>query len=103
MFNIGAGEWLLLAVLGIILVGPDRLPHLASDAAKLVRRFKELTSQATQELRESLGPGFEDLNVADLHPKRFIAKTLNEAVEGAVPVAEIREIAKSAKIDPDLL
>jgi sec-independent protein translocase protein TatB len=103
MFNIGAGEWLLLAVLGIILVGPDRLPHLASDAAKLVRRFKELTSQATQELRENLGPGFEDLNVADLHPKRFIAKTLNEAVEGAVPVAEIREIAKSAKIDPDLL
>ena len=103
MFNIGAGEWLLLAVLGIILVGPDRLPHLASDAAKLVRRFKELTSQATQEFRENLGPGFEDLNVADLHPKRFIAKTLNEAVEGAVPVAEIREIAKSAKIDPDLL
>jgi sec-independent protein translocase protein TatB len=103
MFNIGAGEWLLLAVLGIILVGPDRLPHLATDAAKLVRRFKELTSQATQELRENLGPGFEDLNVADLHPKRFIAKTLNEAVEGAVPVAEIREIAKSAKIDPDLL
>ena len=103
MFNIGAGEWLLLAVLGIILVGPDRLPHLASDAAKLVRRFKELTSQATQELRENLGPGFEDLNVADLHPKRFIAKTLNEVVEGAVPVAEIREIAKSAKIDPDLL
>ena len=103
MFNIGAGEWLLLAVLGIILVGPDRLPHVASDAAKYVRKFKELTSKATEELRENLGPGFEDLNVSDLNPKKFIAKTLTEATEGAVPVAELREIAQNAKIDPDLL
>jgi len=103
MFNIGAGEWLLLAVLGIILVGPERLPHVATEAARYVRRFKELTAQATTELRENLGPGFEDLNVSDLNPKKFIAKTLNGAAEDAIPVAEIREIAKSAKIDPDLL
>jgi sec-independent protein translocase protein TatB len=106
MFNIGAGEWLLLAVLGVILVGPDRLPRVASDGAKLLRRFKELTSAATHELRENLGPGFEDLNVTDLHPKRFIMKTINEGVESAVPMNELREIrdiAKEAKIDPDLL
>ncbi len=106
MFNIGAGEWLLLAVLGVILVGPDRLPHVASEAARYVRRFKELTAQATTELRENLGPGFEDLNVSDLNPKKFIAKTLSSATESAIPVAELREIgeiAKKAKIDPDLL
>ena len=106
MFNIGAGEWLLLAVLGVILVGPDRLPQVASDAAKLIGRLKELTSVATHELRENLGPGFEDLNVTDLHPKRFIMKTINEGVEGAVPMNELREIrdlTKEAKIDPDLL
>jgi sec-independent protein translocase protein TatB len=100
MFNIGVGEWLLLAVLGIILVGPDRLPHVATEAAQLVRRFKEFTTKATEELRENLGPGFEDINVADLHPKKFIARTLNEA---ALPTAEIREIVQQAKIDPDLL
>lgn len=103
MFNIGAGEWLLLAVLGIILVGPDRLPHVAADAARWVRRFKELTSRATEELRENLGPGFENLEVSDLHPKKFIAKTLSEAGESALPITELREISKSAKIDPDLL
>jgi sec-independent protein translocase protein TatB len=103
MFNIGAGEWLLLAVLGVILVGPDRLPHVAADAARLVRRFKELTSKATEELRENLGPGFENLEVSDLNPKKFITKTLNEAGESALPIAEIREISKNARIDPDLL
>jgi sec-independent protein translocase protein TatB len=100
MFNIGAGEWLLLAVLGIILVGPDRLPHVAAQAAQLVRRFREISAKATEELRENLGPGFEDINVTDLHPKKFIARTLNEA---ALPTDEIREIAQQAKIDPDLL
>ena len=44
--------------------------------------------------------GVEDINVADLHPKKFIARTLNEA---ALPTAEIREIVQQAKIDPDLL
>ena len=103
MFNIGAGEWALLAVLGIILIGPDRLPHVASEAARYIRKFKELTSQATEELRGNLGPGFEDLNVTDLNPKRLIAKTINEATEKAIPVAELREISREAKIDPDLL
>ena len=109
MFNIGAGEWLLLAVLGIILIGPDRLPSVAADAARYIRRFKEFTSKATEDLRETLGPGFEDLSVADLHPKMLIVKTLNEAAEGALPVAELKDIQNmtkkvtQAKIDPDLL
>jgi len=46
-------------------------------------------------------PGYEDLKVADLHPKRLISKHLNEAL--AEPKSELEELKKSAKIDPDLL
>jgi len=84
-------------LLAIILVGPDRLPNLAVDAAKLVKKIKTLSQTATAELRQNLGPGFEDLQPSDLHPKKFIQKHISNALEDD-------ESAKfKAKIDPDLL
>jgi sec-independent protein translocase protein TatB len=97
-FDIGGGEIIGLAILGLILVGPERLPKLASDAAVLVRRIQRISQAATKELRENLGPGFENLQPADLHPKTFLKKQLADALE------QVDADAKPvAKIDPDLL
>jgi sec-independent protein translocase protein TatB len=101
MFGIGGGEFIALALVALFLVGPDKLPQFSGDAAKFIRKMRDLAQGATKELRENLGPGYEDLNVADLHPKKFITKHINEAL--AEPSAEIAEIKKAAKIDPDLL
>ena len=99
-FDIGAGEILGLAILGVILVGPERLPHVAAEAAKLVKKLRALSQTATAELRENLGPGFENLQPADLNPKTFIKKQLADALdENQKPVAK----KITAKIDPDLL
>jgi sec-independent protein translocase protein TatB len=67
-FDFGAGEILGLALLAIILVGPERLPNLALDAAKLIKKIRAMSQTATSELRKNLGPGFEDLQPSDLHP-----------------------------------
>jgi sec-independent protein translocase protein TatB len=83
------------------LVGPDRLPKLTSDLTGLIRKVRDLAQGATKDLRENLGPGYEDLTVSDLNPKKFLSKHVNEAL--AEPAAEIAEIKKAAKIDPDLL
>ena len=101
MFGIGAGEFIAIAMVAAVLVGRDRLPKLTSDLANLIRKVRNLAQGATKDLRENLGPGYEDLTVADLNPKKFISKHLNEAI--AEPAAEIAEIKKMAKIDPDLL
>ena len=99
-FDIGAGEILGLAILGVILVGPERLPHVAAEAAKLVKKLRALSQTATAELRENLGPGFENLQPSDLHPKTFIKKQLADALdENQKPVTK----KINAKIDPDLL
>ena len=45
-FDLGAGELLGLAVLGMILVGPERLPRLASDAAKMVKKLPSKDAKA---------------------------------------------------------
>lgn len=97
-FGMSGGDLIGLAVLGLILVGPERLPKLASEAASLIRRIQRISHSAIQELRENLGPGFENLQPSDLNPKTFIRKQLNDALED-------QEIPSrpQPKIDPDVL
>jgi len=102
MFNIGAGEIATLAGLALNLIGPDKLPEVAKQAAKFLQKIRNLANNATVELRENLGPGFEDLQPSDLHPKKFIAKHL-DTISGESEIREAKEIVENAKIDPDLL
>jgi sec-independent protein translocase protein TatB len=100
-FDFGAGELIGLAILGMVLVGPDKLPGLAAQAAKLVKKMRSLATTATNELKENLGPGFEDLKPADLNPKTFVKKQI-EAVLDESP-AKTKPRKPESKIDPDLL
>lgn len=101
-FDLGAGELLGLAVLGMILVGPERLPRLASDAAKLVNKLRKISNSATAELRDNLGPGFEDLQPSDLNPKTFIKKQINDVLAQEDAPQKSKPTYES-KIDPDLI
>mgnify|MGYP000430134223 CR=1 FL=1 len=76
MFGIGGGELVALALVAVVLVGPDKLPQFSVDSAKFIRRIRDLAQGATKDLRENLGPGYEDLTVSDLHPKKFISKPI---------------------------
>jgi sec-independent protein translocase protein TatB len=99
-FDIGAGEILGLAVLGMILLGPERLPKAAAEAAQWVKKIRALSQTATAELRENLGPGFENLQPADLHPKVFVKKQLGELLDETPAIKPARPVAK---IDPELI
>jgi sec-independent protein translocase protein TatB len=99
-FDFGAGEIIGLAVLAMILIGPDKLPTFAVEAAKFVKKAREFANKATNELKENLGPGFEDLKPTDLHPKTFIQKQLSGVLDDQ---PEASSVKVSGKIDPDLL
>ena len=98
-FDFGAGEIIGLLILAVILIGPDRLPHFAVDAAKFVKRVREVATSATNELKENLGPGFEDLIPTDLNPKTFLKKQLDSVLDESEP----KKSKIKHRIDPDLL
>ena len=99
-FDFGAGEIIGLAILAMVLVGPDKLPQFAVEAAKVVKKLRGLATTATNELKENLGPGFEDLKPADLNPKTFVKKQI-ESVLDETPTKVLKR--PENKIDPDLL
>ena len=96
--DVGLGELIGLGILALFLVGPDRLPSVAVEAAKLIKKLRNYAVNATDQIKDSLGPGYEDLKPEDLHPKNFIKKQLNEAL-----VDEPKKLNGKVKLDPDML
>lgn len=81
MFNIGAGEFLVLGVLALLVLGPDQLPKVAAQAGRALRQLRRMADNAKRDIREGLGPEYKDFDVADLNPKRFVQKHFWEAVD----------------------
>jgi sec-independent protein translocase protein TatB len=102
-FDFGAGELIGLAILAMVLVGPERLPRLAVDAAKFVKKARDFASNATTELKANLGPGFEDLDATDLNPKNFIKKQIGNVLDDDAPKNKKYPSSFAYSIDPDLL
>ncbi|MGV0626377.1 Sec-independent protein translocase protein TatB [Mycolicibacter minnesotensis] len=59
--NVGWGEILVLVVLGLVILGPERLPGAIRWTAGALRQVRDYASNATEQLRDEMGPEFEDL------------------------------------------
>ena len=59
--NVGWGEMLLLVVVGLVILGPERLPGAIRWTSSTLRQARDYVSGATSQLREDLGPEFDDL------------------------------------------
>ena len=55
--NVGWGEMLVLVVVGLVILGPERLPGAIRWTSNALRQARDYVSGATRQLREDLGPG----------------------------------------------
>ncbi|MBD2829326.1 Sec-independent protein translocase subunit TatB [Streptomyces globisporus] len=91
MFNdIGALELLTLGVLAVLVFGPDKLPKLIQDVTRTIRKIREFSDSAKEDIRSELGPQFKDFEFEDLNPKTFVRKQLMDGNDD-LGLKEIRE------------
>jgi sec-independent protein translocase protein TatB len=76
VFDLSITKLLVLAVLALVIFGPDQLPKIASQAGRALRDLRRLADAAKADLREGLGPEFDDFDINDLNPKNFVRKHL---------------------------
>lgn len=53
MDSLGFPEMLVVAVVALLVFGPERLPEMAREAAKWLRRFRSSASRSLDELRRA--------------------------------------------------
>ena len=76
MFDLSLPKLLVLAVIALVVFGPDELRMIAAQAGRALRDLRQIAEGATSDLREGLGPEFTDFDIEDLNPKRFVHKHL---------------------------
>lgn len=76
----GLPELAVIALVAIIVFGPDRLPDFARQAGRLVRQVRTMANAARDELRAELGPEYADLELRDLDPREIVRKHIAEAM-----------------------
>jgi sec-independent protein translocase protein TatB len=59
--SVGWGEILVLIVAGLFILGPERLPGAAAWVGRSIRQVKEYATGAREQLRNELGPEFDEL------------------------------------------
>ena len=75
-FDIGPLELVALVVLAVLAFGPDKLPKVIQDTMAFIRKVREFSDSAKDDIRRELGPEFKDFEFEDLNPKTFIKKNL---------------------------
>ncbi|RBY95936.1 translocase [Blastococcus sp. TF02-8] len=77
--SIGWGEIVVLALAALFIFGPERLPHLAKDAAAGLKKVRAAITGVREQMHDSMGEDFAELRDLDLrkyHPRTFIREQL---------------------------
>lgn len=90
MFNLGLAEIAVIAVLGLLVFGPDKLPKAVQSLTAGVRALRASASDATRSLQDAAGWDATETKqtlseIADLHPKRLMGSIVADAAPAPAP------------------
>lgn len=87
MFNFSGSEIIFLLILGLVVLGPEKLPGVLRKAGRLYGEFKRVTSDAQSELRQAFSDPIKDLqSTANEYKGMFTdaAKSVNKELADTV-------------------
>ena len=89
MIDINGWEFVILIVLGVVILGPERLPEYAAKLGRLVRQARAMAEGAKGQLREQMGPEFDDINWRQYDPRQYDPRRIvREALMDPSPLDE---------------
>lgn len=92
MFDVGFTELLLLAVIGVVVIGPERLPAVARTVGKAVGEARRFASGLQRQLEQEVK--IEELNrkiMEDTKGKEFSTNTDSKPETPAATATETTE------------
>ncbi|GAB6900933.1 Sec-independent protein translocase family protein [Kineosporia succinea] len=71
MFGINPAEFIVLVAVAAVVLGPERLPQYAQGLARIVVQLRNMAQGASRQVREELGPEFDDIDWQKLDPRQY--------------------------------
>jgi len=104
VFGLSSEKILILLVLAVFILGPERLPQYARSFAQFIKKLRKMANSAQEQMKNELGEGFEDLDWKKLDPRQYDPRRIiREALledEVAVKHSDLNQV--KAKKQPKL-
>jgi sec-independent protein translocase protein TatB len=71
VFGINGPEFILLLLIGILVIGPQRLPEYTQKLANLVREVRRMASGAREQIKEEVGIDIDDVDWKKYDPRQY--------------------------------
>ncbi len=71
MFGITSWKLLILLIAAMVLIGPERLPEYLAKMRTYVRQARDMANGAKGNLKDQLGPDFEDVDWRQYDPRQY--------------------------------
>jgi sec-independent protein translocase protein TatB len=111
VFGVNGWEIILLALLAVFILGPERLPEYAAKLAHGIRKLRVMAEGARGQLRDQLGPEYEDIDwrqydPRQYDPRRIVRDALREPLDDAInplrdEIGSVRTAARRAGTTDD--
>ncbi|TDK23631.1 Sec-independent protein translocase TatB [Arthrobacter crusticola] len=114
MLGINGLEFVVLALLAVVILGPERLPEYASQLARLVKGLRRMATGAREQLREEVGPELDEVDWRKLDPRQYdprriirealledfddVLKPVSSGAPAPVPPAGIRSAPQTVRL-----
>ncbi len=86
----GWAEIAVIAIVGLLVFGPDKLPGMAKQAGQFVRTVRQMADNAKNDLGRELGQDFSEMDLRDLDPREVVRRNLLDAPRETTPAASPR-------------
>jgi sec-independent protein translocase protein TatB len=81
VFGLSGEKLLILGLIAVFVLGPDRLPHYAKQLARLVKSLRRMAEGAKGQLQSEIGEelDWKKLDPRQYDPRRIIREALSES------------------------
>lgn len=105
MFGLSGEKLLILGIIAVIVLGPERLPEYAKGLANIIKNIRKLADGAKTQIKDELGPDYEDVDWRKLDPRqydprRIIREALTEDLNFSAEKDAIKDVVTVATAAP---
>ena len=97
MFGIGTPELLVILVLALVVVGPQRLPELGRTVGRALREFRKVQDEVRGMVQEGVGGDLDDVRKELRGTTDELKKASKEITGGVKEATDVKPLLPSAK------
>nr|WP_218643858.1 Sec-independent protein translocase TatB [Paenarthrobacter ureafaciens] len=71
VFGINGPEFIVLLIIGVLIIGPSRLPEYTQKLANLVKEVRRMASGAREQIKEEVGIDIDDVDWKKYDPRQY--------------------------------